>query len=710
MGRIWGLLRRRRAATAVEYALLVMLFAGVCLAIVTTSGQRLSDVFCYSANHVQPGACLGGSPGGGDDGGGGGDFTVAYGYSLDCTADGAASCQQVSDDPAEPGPIAAATASCNAAQNPAQLALAAARGLLTAADGIDAAQACTGGDTVAWGFVATCQDATVAFACRGLMRSSPTTLIDGDSADCDAAGPPQDGDAALLQAHGLLPRDATAGYDGSWCTGAPVTAYGWDLYCDDNVANCNGFTWSPQDGEDYDETVDPALCAIESSPEQRSLLEYSYLIPATAGATQQSTLALCTGSTLIYGYDASCDNAHAGFDCVATYPGAPGSWITAPQSSCDAYAERPGDAEALSSRGFIPVSQRSVFAANCSAVPAYGYIVDCDSSEAFCKTATRVDGQISLSDGGNCGSYQSGAQGQLAQEAGLLPSQPSENPLDSCYKDPDTSYGWLVDCEQNPDDSGFICLGVGDSTVTTASAADCAGYTPRPEDAERFAPFTDNGTQVYSDAQKQTTPISQACGVTYGWQTLYDYIGCDEEIEQANAHVACVRDSDNKVMTGADEALCTGARPGGDGVQTVGACHRYYDMRPDTSTYWFCNDDNSPDQQGYVQMTRPAGNPTDAALTADEMNDYCTAQNAVCCSYWLRSYPPDGQWIGVVQAHLSVGSTPTYGGSLYSDPGRASAATTLSGWTPVDGYNRYDYDNWNDGNGEWTGGGGGTVQ
>lgn len=453
MRRLLQILRQRRGATAVEYALLLFLFAAGVGAVAAT-GTQIGDVFCYAANRVGGSSCS--VPTVVNDGGGTPQFRTAYGYSVDCAAP-SASCQQVSDDPAASGPSDVADAQCIAAQSAESVAYAAQRGLLAAEAGLAPAAAigtCSAPSSVtAYGWQPLCSGSEALFLCRGVSSDAPSTSFPAAPALCGST--PDAQQTELLTAAGLFTAAGRESYDASSCNAGTLYAYGYDMYCDSYESTCNRFSLDSDGDTHYDPLGSDALCQTEQTDAQKLLLTQSWLVPGGPGIDTDASLDVCTDSTMAYGYYARCGSGGAQFTCYGTLPRAPGTTIGADDAQCENYAMKPGDVELMSvaQPPLIPYSQQATFAASC--VPqhiAYGYMLHCGYGYAYCQ-GVQSDGaggySTTWASSSNCLSTPDQADMALLEQAGLVPGGPGGQAavLSTCPANVHL-YGWAVDCRE----------------------------------------------------------------------------------------------------------------------------------------------------------------------------------------------------------------------------------------------------------------------
>lgn len=590
MFRFW---RKRRGATAVEYALLLMLIGFSLIGALAATGRNIAEVFDSVSNRVDDvggGTETGGNDtgGGGDDTGGGGDGSdgpgvTAYGYSVDC-GHSSASCTQVTQQGGSTSQSPAGWAQCQTAPDSTQQTLLQQASLLSGAPGLAEADA-------------------VAASCSG--------------------------------------------------GGGSATAYGWRVDCTDGTALC--MQYSPASGASETDLANCGTGA--TSAQQTILAGSGLVVPQDGQTPESLTASCSAADLTYGWLASCMSNGETGFGCYSTGAAMQGVRNVADARACESYTPKSGDDALLTAAGLMTAAARDSYQGDCSADPDgppadyyYGYRLSCSSggNAATCTQINSIDETKQTVSSTNCQSDQSQQGQDWTTAAGLLPGASGLTPTAAaahCDDDPDMAYGWQVTCfggggPFSPPPP--TCYGVSASDPSNPVEVEswrCSGYTPTGADAT--SRLTDGG--LLTDAQLQDYDWNN-CSVEATepakWRLVLDsgssYCHQDLLVEQAERW-ACVRD--DVELTGVAAGACPiSDRRMAPYWQQVGWCEeRYHGMQWKPNGGEMCDSSETPattvipnTEEGNSYLY--GGTARDPSFIA--ANEFCLGVGAGCCEIY----------------------------------------------------------------------------
>lgn len=583
-----GLWRQRKAASGVEYALLLGLLALAVAGGIAATGGEVEAVFCRAASVVtgedsaecrpaddaapeQPPVTL-----------------AAYGYAVDCPA-ATAECRGV---PAGGGvPQAVAPALCLQAPDAAGLDLLQQAGLAPGGPAsspqalLDACPA-TGPELYAWRY--TCSGvAQAGFACHGIDRDSGTAAPMADSLCENAAGSSADEallagwSAALPAGTGWLSQAQRAGFDAAAaCPTAQSRVFGWQLDCFEAQANCQEVVQPQGGGAATLVAASDADCSAAPAAQHLPLLEAQGLLPGSSEG-RTGAYATCPVGLVAHGWSVSCAGGMTQcqrIEMISVHQRA----ITN-ASPADCAAPQTAEQLALARAYDWAVAAEGLTApqalAQCSGVTGYGWAVDCAAPAATCRMATAELGNAAPSlanaSAAACATAQSGDSVALAESASLVPGTAgatATGALALC-ESPELLFGWQWTCpyvegqmqcddwetmencwteDPPPVRPVYNCTGYrrGNTGLSVpARAQDCADFEPQSGDAALLASLG-----LLSDAERRIHD-PDSCNSNADWNTAYGW-----SVDCAGQSASCAMvESGTGMVTPADAADCATA-------------------------------------------------------------------------------------------------------------------------------------------------------
>lgn len=302
--------RRRKGATGVEYALVLVLIGFTLTAVIAGTGRSIVDVFTGVSNRIDdptiPGPGGGGS--GGGSGGGGGDTA------------GDPPAEPPEDPPVADGRIYGWTVACTPTSfNTGSLTDPSFTGIRVAA--LTAPAMSVMDDSVPWQVAEGTSPPSAVWSCMSAERADPGQLSTAGDSDCTGFVP-QPGDDARLEQAGLMTQAQRAAYNGTLCTpGVPVetVAFGYDVDCQGRSAQCKSVTHNATGNDTANDTVadsDAGGCQVDQSEDALRLLQrYPTFVAGSDGLTPGSLLDAQCGTqalveldtdTIDFGTDTAC--------------------------------------------------------------------------------------------------------------------------------------------------------------------------------------------------------------------------------------------------------------------------------------------------------------------------------------------------------------------------------------------------------------------